>query len=204
MRSYLKSQRAYIGEEMAEPLVGWLNKRRKTTNEAKIVQLFERIQKFTRSSIPFPGSSIWLTDMDRIEFQGREFESPALIAQIAKKGKLPTRPEPELVRINKKLRRYKVNPSLIFQIEDRWRVTWESPSRGSELVDLIVRLAQKGLLLRIRRCGECEKWFFARFNHQTFCSRKCRQRNFRESEKGRQQRREYMRNYMRERYRKSK
>ena len=222
--SQVKRQRTYFGEDMAKPLVGWLNKRRKSTDEAKIVQLLERIQKFTRSAVPILDSSIWLIGTGRIEFHGRKFISPAQMARWRKTGRLPIQtwgkidpkeipkfiaagplpPDPELVRINKELRRYMVHPSLLFQVEDRWSVGFKPFSKGSELVSRFIRLAETGLLLRVRRCRKCEQWFFARYYHQAFCSHKCRQKNFRESEKGKLQRREYMREYMRERYRNSK
>ena len=106
-------------------------------------------------------------------------------------------PDPALKAINQKLKRYKVYPRLFVQIEEALLVNWESANSAATMVNMIVRLAQAGYLLRVRRCKECEKWFFARFNHQLFCSQKCRQKDFNQSEKGRQHRADYMRDYMR-------
>ncbi len=106
-------------------------------------------------------------------------------------------PYPAREAINQKLKRYKVCPLLSWQIEDSLLVTWESDNSAATMVDTVVRLAQFGHLLRIRRCKECEKWFFARFNHQLFCSKKCRQKDFGQSEKVKQRRADYMRDYMR-------
>ena len=60
----------------------------------------------------------------------------------------------------------------------------------------IVRLAQFGYLSRLKKCP-CGKWFYDRMKFQQFCSAKCRQKMFSQSEKFRKHRREYMRRYYR-------
>ena len=54
-------------------------------------------------------------------------------------------------------------------------------------------LSRNGYLERVRRCGACEQWFYARFSHAKFCSRECQQRYFRSSEDFKEHKKQYMR-----------
>jgi len=106
----------------------------------------------------------------------------------------------ELVdRINRQLCRYRLYP-LLGTVNSRLPIkfSWTSASSlvGSLVAD-IVQLASSGYIERVRKCDECEKWYYARFINQRFCGRHCRQRNYTTSEKGKARRREYMRAYMR-------
>jgi hypothetical protein len=76
---------------------------------------------------------------------------------------------------------------------------WEGHLRmtASEALELILKLTQVGDLTRLRRCTQCRNWLFARFRHQTFCSTKCQQKNFTQTEEWKKHRRRYMRNYYR-------
>ena len=73
--------------------------------------------------------------------------------------------------------------------EERLRMT------APEAIELILKLTQVGDLTRLRRCGQCQKWLFARFRHQTFCSTQCQQRNYTQSDAWKAHRRAYMRRY---------
>ena len=67
--------------------------------------------------------------------------------------------------------------------------------RASEALELILKLTQVGDLSRLRRCTQCKEWLFARFRHQAFCSTKCQQKNYTQSEAWKAHRAAYMRNY---------
>src|SRR5271167_4801656 len=64
-----------------------------------------------------------------------------------------------------------------------------------EALELILKLTQIGDLTRLRRCSQCQAWLFARFRHQTFCSTKCQQKNYTQSDAWKAHRRAYMRRY---------
>ena len=183
-------------------LVDWLNKKRTDPKRKEVLGVLDRIQAMMRTAIPTE-ARFRITREGQFERRGRLFVPPGTRERITYKRGHYHMPYPEREAINQKLKRYKVYPVLFMQIEEALIVTWESANRAATMVDLIVRLAQAGYVLRVRRCKECEKWFFARFNHQLFCSQKCRQKDFRQSEKGKQRRADYMRNYMRN-YRYSK
>jgi hypothetical protein len=80
-----------------------------------------------------------------------------------------------------------------------WKGDSSKPERhlkmdASEALETILRLTQIGDLTRLRRCAQCQKWLFARFTHQTFCSTKCQQKNYTQQPKWKKHRRDYMRN----------
>jgi hypothetical protein len=83
---------------------------------------------------------------------------------------------------------------------------WEKGLRmgASEALELILKLTQVGDLYRLRRCSQCQKWLFARFRHQTFCSTKCQQKNYTQSDVWKAHRRAYMRRYYQEFQRKKR
>jgi len=73
-----------------------------------------------------------------------------------------------------------------YDIRDRER-EWNS-------IGIIAELAARGLLGKIRRCEQCERWLFTRFTHQTCCSGgKCRQSKYRSSPEWKEHRRKWQR-----------
>jgi len=91
-----------------------------------------------------------------------------------------------------------------------WAASWkgDAPSgrerhlrmTASEALVLILKLTQSGDLTRIRRCSQCQKWLFARSRHQTFCSTKCQQKSYTQSDAWKAHRRAYMRRYYRQNF----
>ncbi len=73
--------------------------------------------------------------------------------------------------------------------QERLRMT------ATEALELILKLTQTGDLTRLRKCNQCQKWLFARFRHQNFCSQKCQQKSYTQSDAWKTHRRAYMRRY---------
>jgi hypothetical protein len=70
-----------------------------------------------------------------------------------------------------------------------------------QAIHALVRLADQGLLDRLRTC-DCGVWYFARFAHQRFCSEECRVRFWETSEERKEKKRSQARaNYL---YRKTR
>lgn len=88
-----------------------------------------------------------------------------------------------------------------------WATWWGRDSRErrephlrlapSEAVELILKLTGIGELNRLRRCSHCNQWLYARFRHQNFCSMKCQQKHYTQTDEWKARRRAYMRNYYR-------
>lgn len=65
----------------------------------------------------------------------------------------------------------------------------------SNALQLILDFARAGQLNRLRRCNCCQRWLFAKFKHQNFCSTKCQQKHYSQSPEWKEKRRDYMRSY---------
>jgi hypothetical protein len=62
-------------------------------------------------------------------------------------------------------------------------------------INWILDLIHENAILKIRRCQQCSKWYFARFSHQDFCSKKCQGKHNAGTEAFKEKRRKYMRGY---------
>jgi len=86
-----------------------------------------------------------------------------------------------------------------------WATYWKDDSglkskeplrmTATQALEWILKIAQDGGLTRLRRCAHCQKWLFARFRHQNFCSTECQQKNYTQSDAWKAHRRAYMRHY---------
>jgi hypothetical protein len=82
-----------------------------------------------------------------------------------------------------------------------WRPTAKYSRKKADSADAfgaLLELAQRGLLVRLRRCSTCKIWFFARFAHQKFHVFKCQREHFRTDPDWKKKRREYMQGKRRE------
>jgi uncharacterized Zn finger protein (UPF0148 family) len=109
--------------------------------------------------------------------------------------------------LNAELAQYAFTPYVLTsvaanQLSVIWRRNAEQPERPDAMtegqaVELILNLARSGQLMRLRRCGHCQSWLYAKFQHQTFCSMQCQQKVYTQSEEWKAHRRKYMRDYYR-------
>lgn len=104
-----------------------------------------------------------------------------------------------LRKIDNQLRRYKFRLRISDSLEPYWTEPKSRPVDPSEeqAVEYILKLTGLGLVDRIRACGWCTTWFFARFSHQRFCKTECQQRAYAKTPEWRDHRRAYMRSYRR-------
>jgi hypothetical protein len=110
-----------------------------------------------------------------------------------------------LTRLRNALRRYQwvsfISPTseglrVIRGIADRANLSeddlWEYWAVGT-LLDIVPYLGNRP---RIRRCAECQEWFFAaKRDDKRWCDRNCRQRHYDSAPEMRESKRLYMRNY---------
>lgn len=80
--------------------------------------------------------------------------------------------------------------------EPKWMFGWYSHAgaRVAEMIFRIVRMGERGLLGRVRKCGRCGLWFYAKFNHQRFCGKTCQMLHYQTSEEWKRRRRERYQN----------
>jgi hypothetical protein len=106
--------------------------------------------------------------------------------------------------LDNRLSKYRFIPDLLPRRHGRgWTREWHvlpvgrkglSRSEASAL-EIVLRYALAGTLTRLRKCANCSRWYYAKVQHQTFCSPACQQGHYRHSEKGKLNKRLYMRKY---------
>lgn len=122
--------------------------------------------------------------------------------------------EKKTALLNRELAKYQFTPRAGVAIggggrgASQWFAWWRRDSRekgedhlrmmASEALEVILKLTQMGQLNRLRHCAQCKRWLYAKFRHQHFCSVKCQQKNYSDSEEWRAHRRQYMRNRYRQ------
>ena len=76
--------------------------------------------------------------------------------------------------------------------EFKWMFAWQSPQGAHVALSIfaIVQLGERGSLGRVRRCSRCQRWFYAKFNHQRFCQKICQISEYQSGEQWKRKRRE--------------
>ena len=107
-------------------------------------------------------------------------------------------------KLNETLASFAYAPQIdLGELPDGERVSWTLITEDNRIVippvqiRWFVQLIEQGAILKIRRCKQCTSWFFAHFSHQEFCKTPCRIAHFAASEKFKEKRRKYMRDYYR-------
>jgi hypothetical protein len=198
--------RAKIGDMLLstftlfDDLPGFLNAT-KTRSGKRIVQILEQMLQLEVMTAPITGvvwalASLKRTDPDKFKLRW----------EIVKKTAL----------LERELARYRFIPRAEVIVggggsgPSEWNALWrwsnstyEKHLRMSpgEALQMILKLTQIGYLTRVRRCARCQKWLYARFRHQIFCSVTCQQKNYTQTERFRDHRRRYMRKRYQEHFR---
>jgi hypothetical protein len=130
----------------------------------------------------------------------------ALLSLFAKlRADASTRTKMEAVTgLRNRLSRYKWTFQ-VFPWRDRFYANWTAGDKGLEADDaweyravqlLLEMVPYLGKSPRIRRCEECNAWFFAATREdQRWCNRNCRQRHYDSSPETRESKKLYMREY---------
>lgn len=100
------------------------------------------------------------------------------------------------MRLNQRLEKYLFAVQVQMGRSQRVTVTWEGRATISTFIYWAIRLAEFGLLKRVRQCPQCGKWFAAVRRTKRFCSAGCIKLGWQASDVGKEKRRAYMRKYM--------
>jgi hypothetical protein len=164
-----------------------------TSSGKRIVHILEQMLEIEAMTAPITGvvwafASLKRTDPDKFKLRW----------DIAKKTAL----------LEKELARYRFIPRAEVIVgggghsPSEWNAWWRWSNRNyekhlrmtpGEALQMILKLTQIGYLTRVRHCAHCQKWLYARFRHQIFCSVTCQQKQYTQTERFREHRRRYMR-----------
>jgi hypothetical protein len=182
-------------------LIDFLNKSRIRSGK-KIVTILEMMLEMEEMTRPIPQEQSMFAAMERGKTDPIKY---AVHCEIQKRKAL----------LERELSRYRFTPraEVVMGGGGKGPSMWVALWRGDrsrrekrlrmiapEALELILKLTQIGDLTRLRRCGQCQKWLFARFRHQTFCSTACQQKNYTQSDTWKAHRRAYMRRYYQKNY----
>lgn len=160
-------QNEFQGEEKGAALAEWLNGPRSARRKrvAEIVSTFSEylaIEERQRMRYGWGGEKA--LGMHGVGFLHSESDAASKLK----------------ASLNSQLRRYRGHLALLTQPSTLGRtrltlvITAKIADDEREAVATVMALASQGLLLRMRRCQHCTKWFYARFAHARSCSSKCR------------------------------
>lgn len=164
-----------------------------TSSGKRIVQILEQMLEIEAMTAAITGvvwafASLKRTDPDKFK----------LLWDVAKKTAL----------LERELARYRFIPRAEVIVgggggsSSEWNAWWRWSNKKyekhlrmtpGEALQMILKLTQIGNLTRVRHCARCQKWLYARFRHQVFCSVACQQKNYRQTDEFRDHRRRYMR-----------
>lgn len=164
----------------------------RTSDGKRVVQILEAMLELERLSSPvsgivWPAMSLERTDPKRFK----------ALCEIQDKN----------YALSKELAKFKFVPSADVMVGGGggpsewaaiWRLSNKKPEKhlrmdAGEALQMILKLTQIGYLTRLRHCAQCQKWLYARFGHQVFCSTPCQQKKYTKSERFKAHRRRYMR-----------
>lgn len=169
----------------------------KSQRGKKVVQILEQMLELEELAEPIDGI-LWVPE----GLENTDPEKYKLLWNIAVKN----------LYLNKELAFFQFRPRAEVSVggsghASQWSTWWGRDSRErretelrlapSEAMELILKLTDIGELSRLRRCSHCKQWLYARFRHQNFCSMKCQQKHYTQTDEWRARRRTYMRNYYR-------
>jgi hypothetical protein len=178
----LESKKGFVGRKPGEALAKWLNQ--PDLNPKPVKELLMNAQVVYRWIAEYP-------TLHRLNVARRQ-------------EKLPPEFWDSHQKVNEALANFAFAPQIdLHDLEDGKRVSWTLITEDNRIViptvqvRWLVQLIEQGAILKIRRCKQCTSWFFAHFSHQEFCKTSCRITHFAASEKFKEKRRKYMRDYYR-------
>jgi len=185
---WLDDERAYRGERPAKALVAWLN--------AKQAGSWLHHRQHHRGVI-----EALLKDAQRVHKEMSKHSDHHALMVAMKANLVPTEFSESLARLNGQLSAFTHTPSIEpYDFYDgrpvSWVVTGGSPlAIVGQQVDWVLELVFQKAILKVRTCQQCGTWYFARFDHQAFCSEGCRLKRHASTESFKERRRQYMKDY---------
>ncbi len=190
----------FVSEMELRALTRYLNDA-KTPEQKRIVSILEQMQHLGQMEPPVWGGE-GIDGPLMVEKDGLTVPNPAFERVAPEKYRLQLEIERRKAALNRELARYRFTPYAYTTGPNQWTVIWwrerERPERPDvmtegQALELILNLARSRHLNRLRHCARCERWLYAKFRHQNFCSAKCQQKQYTDTEEFRAHRREYMR-----------
>jgi len=177
-----------------EDLEDFLN-RAKKPNGKRIVTILERMLELERLTSPIPPEEPMIAALEWKRTDPKKYEIHWEI-------------EKQRAFLRRELSKYRFTPRAEVVMGGRgrapceWAAWWRWSSGrhekhvrmdAGEALQMLLKLVQIGYLNRLRHCLQCDRWLYARFRHQEYCSVKCQQKHYTKTPEFKAHRRQYMR-----------
>lgn len=209
---------AFVSDAELAGLIQYLNEAGGQGESRRIIRILEEMLALGKIEEP-----VWGESKEELAFasgpkarptivlrRGRSVPHPLLRKLAPDKYRRQLEIEERKFLLNRELARHPFLP-YAFPLQAgwwlvRWRIQSRTPTKlrvhggvvqldDGRALQLILDLAKAGYLNRLRRCSHCRSWLYAKFRHQNFCSTKCQQKHYTQSEEWKDHRRKYMRRY---------
>lgn len=103
-----------------------------------------------------------------------------------------------LSKLNAALSRYNCTAIILFwdaSLHRRYLFSARGRKDRPEVIAVAFLIENLAFVHRVRRCVECQRWFFGITEHQKYCGDNCRKRHAAHGQSFKEQRRLYMREY---------
>lgn len=192
-----------IPDQLLTELVSYLN--RPSPAAKVLIELIKNMQDLEKMKPPAFDEQI---EGAMIVYRNGFFQpNPALKKIAPEKYKRQLEIDRTTNWINDKLAEYKYSPQIFSRHDGSWNLVWSpkgiGPSRKlgqAQFLEMILTIVRAGYLDKFRCCGNCKKWLYAKLRNQTFCSTKCRQKEYTQTDEFKMKRRVYMRRYYHQNY----
>jgi hypothetical protein len=206
-------KRQYFGQSVAEPLINWLNSTNDKVGRDRIIDL---LRAYTEAAVAAEPLSKLFVGKDGYTYEEQtpatkrrdELENAlnkllsfyATVPQIAWGTKTVETGTPRRLTIyqlatpGSEIARHSVKGIRLDMVGKELKRNEGPAMMMGEIgaVSSILNLIDMGLISKLIRC-RCGKFFFIRFEHQRFCSEKCRVNDLRSNPEARKKRNEYAR-----------
>lgn len=177
-----------------EDLEKFLNETRRA-NGKRIVTILERMLELERLSFPIPQEEPMVAALEWRRTDPKKYEIHWEI-------------EKQRAFLQRELSKYRFTPHAEVVMGGggrapcEWGAWWRWSSGkyekhlrmdAGEALQMLLKLVQIGYLNRLRHCLQCNRWLYARFRHQVYCSVKCQQKHYTKTPEFKAHRRRYMR-----------
>jgi len=199
---------AMIPNAMFSGFMFYLNGGEDLEPRKRVIRLLQLMLKLENLEAPVWDEQIEGPTM--IDRAGRSLINPVLKKMAPEKYKQQVLVDETQNSINRELAGLRFSPWVYCPFGKFWKVSWLLDGKAPKLplsrkgvaqldegsaLQFILDLARAGQLGRVRQCSCCGKWLYAKFRHQNYCSTKCQQDDYRNSDEWRTRRRLYMREY---------
>jgi hypothetical protein len=189
-RKHQQAKHFFQGQMEGQPLAEWLQQRpsaprRRIGEIVELLNMLTRIKSKERNVVSGLDTWPFVAELPNGDFLARHFPK-AVIHDLSLDIDRRLKIYPGFLTVS----RTDIGGRLVLKVTNRRVGKAEAAA-----LNAVLSLASQGLLTRVRKCQQCKRWFFARFDTQHSCDVKCRVKFAQSSPEWKQEHNEKRRKY---------